>query len=72
MENKESDIVERYKTLEERAGAVGLTLQADQCLGFHFKDVPGASGVVGYKHLADAEIFVYGYEFGYKSSLGRA
>lgn len=64
----QAEIVEKHKALYERAGAVGLTLKTMHD-SFEFTDVPGSKGIILFGSLEQVEIFIRGYELGYKSGL---
>lgn len=63
----EVEAVEKHKELYNRAGAVGLTLKTN---GEWFEfNIQQANGLIALKTLAEIEIFVRGYELGYKEGL---
>lgn len=66
----QSEIVGKYKSLYERAGAVGLVLLSDYVDHFYFNNIPGSDGRIAFNKLDDLERFLRGYELGYQSGNG--
>ena len=60
----QSELIESFLYLRDRASAVGITLKAEAG-SFSFADIPGATGVVMFDTICATENFVYGYEKAY-------
>ena len=63
----ESQVVSKHRELYERAGAVGLTLKT--CGGLFQFNIKGANGLINIRKLSEVELFIRGYELGYKDGM---
>lgn len=68
IRNTEAGAVLAWDDLKKRAGAVGITPQVERGK-FQIRDIPSAHGEVICECLDELELFIRGYELGYKSSL---
>lgn len=63
----EAGTVIKYEELYHRAAAVGLALRARNGR-FEF-NIRAANGLIAYRTLPEVEMFVWGYELGFKAGL---
>lgn len=68
MSSQISINIQRFEKLKTRAATVGITLLSN-CWSDYigFKDIPHSKGDIFFENLNDAEQFILGYEYGYKS-----
>ena len=65
----QSETVEKFKNLYDRAAACGLVLKLN---GEYFEfNIGHANGLISYRNLEEVETFIRGYELGYESSLNQ-